>query len=34
MSTVAKELSGHKEEGLGTGPKENLMVSQKQTAKL
>lgn len=34
MSTVAKELSGHKEEGLGTGPKENLKVSQKQTAKL
>lgn len=34
MSTVAKELSGHKEEGLGTGLKENLMVSQKQTAKL
>ena len=34
MSTMAKELSGHKEEGLGTGQKENLKLSQKQTTKL
>lgn len=34
MSTMAKELSGHKEEGLGTGQKENLKISQKQTTKL
>ena len=34
MSTVAQELSGHKEEGLGTGQKENLKISQNQTTKL